>query len=119
MPVFAYSSLARGFFSGAFRSDNPEKAREILDEPGYIGYFCENNLKRLARCEELAEKKDITVAQAKRDCDKMFLRDVVCRSWCLRRPGWFSFCHGPFVISGQSTIIEITGIIAHDKNIGV
>lgn len=64
MPVFAYSSLARGFFSGAFRSDNPEKAREILDEPGYIGYFCDNNLKRLARCEELAEKKGITVAQA-------------------------------------------------------
>lgn len=64
IPVFAYSSLARGFFSGAFRSSEPEKAKEILDEPGYIGYFCENNLKRLARCEELAEKKGITVAQA-------------------------------------------------------
>lgn len=64
IPVFAYSSLARGFFSGAFRSDKPEKAREILDNPGYIGYFCENNIKRLARCEKIAEKKDITVAQA-------------------------------------------------------
>ena len=64
MPVFAYSSLARGFFSGAFKSSNPEDAKKIMDEPGIIGYFCESNLERLKRCEELAEKKGITVAQA-------------------------------------------------------
>ncbi len=63
MPVFAYSSLARGFFSGAFRSDEPERAKEILDEPGIIGYFCERNFERLKRCEELAAKKGVTVAQ--------------------------------------------------------
>ena len=64
MPVFAYSSLARGFFSGAFKSSNPEDAKKIMDEPGIIGYFCDSNLERLARCEQLAEKKGITVAQA-------------------------------------------------------
>ena len=64
IPVFAYSSLARGFFSGAFKSSCPEDAKKILDGPGIIGYFCESNLERLKRCEELAAKKGITVAQA-------------------------------------------------------
>lgn len=61
--VFAYSSLARGFFSGAFRSDEPEKAMKILDGPG-TGYYCPDNIERLRRCEIIAEKKRITVAQA-------------------------------------------------------
>lgn len=62
--VFAYSSLARGFFSGAFRSDEPEKAMKILDGPGMTGYYCPDNIERLRRCEIIAEKKRITVAQA-------------------------------------------------------
>lgn len=62
--VFAYSSLARGFFSGAFRSDEPEKAMKILDGPGMTGYYCPDNIERLRRCEIIAQKKRITVAQA-------------------------------------------------------
>ena len=63
MPVFAYSSLARGFFSGAFTSSAPEKAKQILDEPGIIGYYCESNIERLRRCEILADKLGVTVPQ--------------------------------------------------------
>jgi len=63
IPVFAYSSLARGFFSGAFSSSNPERAKEIMDEPGIIGYYSENNLERLKRCEEIAKEKGVSVAQ--------------------------------------------------------
>lgn len=63
IPVFAYSSLARGFFSGAFKSNEPEKAKQILDEPGIIGYFCESNIERLRRCEIMAEKKGVSVPQ--------------------------------------------------------
>ncbi len=63
MPVFAYSSLARGFFSGAFKSENPEDAKKVMDEPGIIGYFSDNNLERLRRCEILAEKKGLKVPQ--------------------------------------------------------
>lgn len=62
--VFAYSSLARGFFSGAFSSAEPEKAKLIMDEPGIIGYYCKENIERLRRCEVIAKKKGITVAQA-------------------------------------------------------
>ncbi len=63
MPVFAYSSLARGLFSGAFSSKNPEDAKKVMDEPGIIGYYCERNIERLSRCEQMAEKKNLTVAQ--------------------------------------------------------
>ena len=61
--VIAYSSLAHGFFSGKARSDEPEKLEALLDEGGRRGYFCEENLQRLARAEQLAREKGYTVAQ--------------------------------------------------------
>ena len=61
--VFAYSALARGMLSGAFTSSNPEKAKEILDEAGIKGYYCERNIERLRRCEILAKEKNVSVAQ--------------------------------------------------------
>ena len=63
MPVFAYSSLARGMFSGKFKSSEPERMKEYMDEPTIEAYGGADNLKRLARCEELAEKYGCTVAQ--------------------------------------------------------
>jgi aryl-alcohol dehydrogenase-like predicted oxidoreductase len=61
--VFAYSSLARGFFSGAFTSKNPGDAYKIMDDAGIKGYYCPQNIERLRRCEILAEKKGVKVAQ--------------------------------------------------------
>lgn len=61
--IFAYSALARGFFSGAFKSTEPEKAKQILDEAGIKGYFCDNNIERLRRAEILAKEKGVSVAQ--------------------------------------------------------
>lgn len=63
IPVFAYSSLARGFLAGVFKSQEPEAAKNVIDEPGMLGYYCENNLERLRRCEILAQEKNVTVAQ--------------------------------------------------------
>lgn len=63
IPVFAYSSLARGLLSGLFKSENPEDAKKIMDEPGIVGYFSDNNIERLRRCEIMAEKKGLSVAQ--------------------------------------------------------
>jgi aryl-alcohol dehydrogenase-like predicted oxidoreductase len=61
MPVVAYSSLGRGLFSGRFLSaDQPER---FLDPVALRGYGCADNVKRLARCEELAKAKNCTVSQ--------------------------------------------------------
>ena len=63
MPVVAYSSLSRGFFSGRFRAGDYEAARQVLDPPAQRGYLCEGNMSRLARAERLAERDGCTVAQ--------------------------------------------------------
>ena len=73
MPVFAYSSLARGFFSGAFRSDDREGARKFLDEAAMKGYYCDANFERLRRAEILAKELNCTVAQ-------------VALAWLLNQP---------------------------------
>lgn len=63
IPVFAYSTMARGFFSGLIHSDAPEKAAELMDAPGYKGYACPENFERLRRCEILAKEKQLSVPQ--------------------------------------------------------
>lgn len=63
MPVIAYSSLAHGFLSGKVKSDAPENVREIIGSEADRAYACEENFRRLKRCEEMAEKKGCTVAQ--------------------------------------------------------
>ena len=49
--------------AGVFKSDEPETAKNVIDEPDMLGYFCENNIERLRRCEILAKEKNVTVAQ--------------------------------------------------------
>ena len=63
MPVFAYSSIGRGFFSGRVHSQEPEKVIDVLDEFAVKGYACEDNFVRLKRAEQLAEEKKCSVAQ--------------------------------------------------------
>ncbi len=63
MPVIAYSSLGRGFFSGKVKGDEPESASKVLDSVAMKGYACEDNFERLRRCEELAERRQCSVAQ--------------------------------------------------------
>ena len=63
MPVIAYSSLARGFFSGKVKGDEPEKASQVLDGYSMKGYAGPDNFERLRRCEKLAQEKGCTVPQ--------------------------------------------------------
>ena len=62
MPVIAYSSLGRGFFSGRFRSFDYDGARKVLDGPAQKGYLCEENMRRLERAERLAERDGCSVS---------------------------------------------------------
>ena len=61
--MLTFSSLARGFMSGAFKHNEKEKAMEILDKFAQRGYFHEENLERLKRVEVLANEKNLTVPQ--------------------------------------------------------
>ncbi|MBR3332866.1 MAG: aldo/keto reductase [Clostridia bacterium] len=63
MPVVAYSSLGRGFFSGKFRSDDPEGARSVLDSYAQKGYLYPENMIRLRKAEQLAKQYGETVAE--------------------------------------------------------
>jgi aryl-alcohol dehydrogenase-like predicted oxidoreductase len=68
MPVFAYSSLARGFFSGritreSFARDNFERTSEMLDRACRTAYCHEVNFRRLERAMALAEELGVTVPQ--------------------------------------------------------
>lgn len=63
MPVIAYASLGRGVFSGKLKGNESEKACEVLDEVAMKGYYCEDNMERLRRCERVAEMKRCSVPQ--------------------------------------------------------
>jgi aryl-alcohol dehydrogenase-like predicted oxidoreductase len=63
MPVFAYSSLGRGLFSGRISRANYEQTKEQLDGACRTAYCHEVNFRRLDRCEQLAKAKGMTVPQ--------------------------------------------------------
>ena len=63
IPVIPYSSIGAGFFSGKISSADPEGAKEILGRSTVKGYCFDDNFQRLARCEELAKEKGVSVPQ--------------------------------------------------------
>ncbi len=63
MPVIAYSSLGRGFFSGRFKAFDMQGAREVLDGFARKGYLYPENMERLKRVEILAERYGLTVPE--------------------------------------------------------
>lgn len=63
MPVIAYSSLGRGFFSGRFKAGDYESARLYLDTFAQKGYLYEENMQRLRRAEEVAKKYNVSVPE--------------------------------------------------------
>ncbi len=63
MPLFAWSSLAGGFFSGRFSRDNLDAFTKELDQFCIEAYCYEENFKRLDRVGQLAEEKGLTIPQ--------------------------------------------------------
>ena len=63
MPVLAYSSLARGLFSGRVTPENYEEMRSSLDRACQTAYCHEPNVRRLGRAISLAEQKGVSVPQ--------------------------------------------------------
>ncbi len=63
MPVMAYSSLARGLFSGRITPDSYEQTRSTLDRACLTAYCHEPNFERLRRAFSLAQEKGASVPQ--------------------------------------------------------
>lgn len=71
--VFPYSSLARGFLSGKFRTSSPGLADQYLSPTTIQEYCYPENFRRLKQAEKLAEKKGASVSQ-------------ISLAWMLRQP---------------------------------
>jgi aryl-alcohol dehydrogenase-like predicted oxidoreductase len=63
MPLFTWSSLAGGFFSGRFRRDNLDSFTTYNDTLCVRCYATEENFARLERAEALAERKGFSLPQ--------------------------------------------------------
>ena len=63
MPLFTWSSLAQGFFSGRFTRDTFEAYQENLPGSCVHAYCYEQNFDRLDRAQALAKEKNLTVPQ--------------------------------------------------------
>lgn len=63
MPLFTWSSLAGGFFSGRLRRDNLDTFEAYLDKLAVYSYAGEENFQRLERAEDLADERGLTIPQ--------------------------------------------------------
>ena len=63
LPVFTYSSLARGYLSGKFVTDGDRPIEDCLWWAPIKEYGCPEDRQRLHRAEEMARKKELTVSQ--------------------------------------------------------
>jgi aryl-alcohol dehydrogenase-like predicted oxidoreductase len=63
MPLFTWSSLAGGFFSGRLRRDNLDTMETYLDKLAVSSYASEDNFQRLERAQQLAEEKGMSIPQ--------------------------------------------------------
>jgi aryl-alcohol dehydrogenase-like predicted oxidoreductase len=63
MPLFTWSSLAGGFFSGRFRRDNLSEFTGYLDRLCVEVYCVEDNFRRLDRVQAIAEERGSTIPQ--------------------------------------------------------
>lgn len=63
MPLFTWSSLAGGFFSGRLNRNNLDSFEEYLDKLAVEVYASEENFQKLDRVQELAEEKGLSIPQ--------------------------------------------------------
>ena len=61
MPLFTWSSLAGGFFSGRLRRDNLATFETYLDKLAVTSYAHEDNFQRLDRVQQLAVTSDMLI----------------------------------------------------------
>lgn len=63
MPVFAWSSIANGFFAGKYDHHDRESFAKNLEPSSAKAYCCDENFERLERAAQLAQEKGLTIPQ--------------------------------------------------------
>ena len=63
MPLFTWSSLAGGFFTGRFNRHNLDTFTDYFDQVCLEAYCYEDNFQRLDRARTLAQEKGVTIPQ--------------------------------------------------------
>ncbi len=63
MPLFTWSSLAGGFFSGRFTRDNLDSFTDYYDKLCVTSYCYEDNFKRLERVRQLSQEIGLSIPQ--------------------------------------------------------
>ncbi len=63
MPLFTWSSLAGGFFSGRFQRENLDEFETYMDKLAVTTYASDENFQRLDRVQTLADAYDMTIPQ--------------------------------------------------------
>ena len=63
MPLFTWSSLAGGFFSGRFHRENLEDFETYMDKLAVTTYASDENFRRLDRVQTLADEYGMTIPQ--------------------------------------------------------
>ena len=74
MPLFPWSSMGQGFFSGRISRANWEAVKKDFPKPVERSYAHDSNFQRLDRVEELAREKGMSVPQ-------------VALAWVVQQPG--------------------------------
>lgn len=77
MPLFAWSSQARGFFSGRFAKDKLDGDKDVIRV-----YYTDENFERLRRATELGQKKGLTAIQIA----AAYVMSQDFPTWCLIGP---------------------------------
>lgn len=97
IPVFSYSCLGRGMFSGKVKTENLEQSKESLDKFAIRGYWCQENIDRLGRIEKIAKNRNCSVAQ-------------ISLAWIMRQ----EFEAFPIV-----TISDVKRIVENTETVGI
>lgn len=63
MPIFSWSSLAGGFFSGRFHRDNLDTFTDYFDALCVTSYCTEDNFQRLDRVQEVVKQTGLSIPQ--------------------------------------------------------
>ena len=63
MALVCWSTLGGGFFTGRFRPNNLDTFTDGGDQRTVRSYCSDDNFRRLARAEQLAAEKGVTLAQ--------------------------------------------------------